>query len=291
MKKKTLAVALTLVLALPALATPEKDNPNQDFSGTPVTIETTDSEVKISITNVEDRGLPDVSIWANDVLVASYAEIGKGKTVTHVIDVDTSLVGAQTFDIVVWTRLGNANFQDILFADTAVVDVKGSVCFYANGGVFSSGSEYTDCDAYGWNEEIVFPEAPVREGYIFVGWATQGDNALLLPGITYAELVGGDNTVTSESIWAQWEEEVTTKTPEEWVADITTAINAAIGSGPIQNIVVPYNGGTAIILTIDGQEYVFTSNGSVNSDKSLVLDGGRYIINIRGNGTFAIIIG
>jgi|GEM_PF-2657779 len=291
MKKTTFIVALALAVALPALAAPARNNPNQNFSGTPVTIETLGSEVKLSITNVANRGLPDVTVWTNDVLVASYSEIAKGQTVTHVIDVNTNLVGTQSFDIVVWTRLGNKNFQDILFADTAVVDVKGYVGFYANGGVFSSGLDYSGWEAYGWNEEIVFPEEPTREGYTFVGWATQWSNELLLPGITYAELVGGNNTVTSESIWAQWEEEVTAKTPAEWVADFKAAINAALNGGPIQDIIVPHNGGTAIFLTVDGETYVFTSNGSVNSDKSLILEGGRYIINVRGNGTFDVLYG
>ena len=287
MKKKTLTIALALAFAIPALAAPAKDNPNQDFTGTPVTVEKTDSEVKISITNVADRGLPDVSIWSNDVRVASYSEIGKGKTVTHVINVNTNLVGTQTFDIVVWTRLGNKNFQDILFADTVVVDVKGYVSFNANGGVFSSGAEYTAWEAYSWNEEIVFPEEPTREGYTFVGWTTQWNSNLLLPGITYADLVGGNNTMTSESIWAQWEENPVVP-PTDWIALIRAAINETLNGRPIQDIVVPYNGGTAIILTIDGVEYIFASNGAVNSTKSLVIEGVLYKIVPRGNGTFEV---
>jgi len=287
MKKKTLIIALALAVAVPALAAPAKHNPNQDFTGTPVTVETTASEVKITITNIADRGLPDVTIWSNGVRVASYSEIGKGKTVTHTIGVNTNLVGIQTFDIVVWTRKGNKNFEDILLEETAVVNVKGYVSFRANGGLFSSGLDYTGWEAYSWNEVIAFPEEPVRDGYIFVGWTTQWNDALLNPGITYEELVGGNNTMTSESIWAKWEP--IPPPPGPTVETIRAAINAALNGGPIQNIVVPYNGGTAIILTIDGEEYIFASNGAVNSDKSLVINGVRYTINVRGNGTFDVI--
>jgi len=286
MKKKTWMIALALAFSIPALASTAKDNPNQDFTGTPVTVETTDSEVKITIQNVADRGLPDVSIWSNGVRVASYAEIGKGKTVTHVINVNTNLVGIQTFDIVVWTRLGNKNFQDILFADTAVVEVKGYVSFRANGGVFSSGLDYTGWEAYSWDEEIVFPaNNPTRDGYVFVGWATQWSSDLLLPGITYADLVGGNNTMTSESIWAQWEPVPPTT---DWVAIITAAINEALDGRPIQSIVDTNNNGTSISLSIDGETYVFTSNGAVNSTKSLVIEGVLYKISPQGNGGFSV---
>ncbi|MCL2486167.1 MAG: hypothetical protein FWE86_01025 [Oscillospiraceae bacterium] len=130
----SLAIVLTLVfvMAVPAFAAPAKDNKNQDFTGTPVDVVVdasdpiyVDDAVQIVITvhNIADRGLPQLGIWVNGVRVAFFDEVGKGKCVSHVIDVDTSEAGPRSFDVVVWTRLGNKNFEDILYAGTTVVDV------------------------------------------------------------------------------------------------------------------------------------------------------------------------
>ena len=125
-----LTMAIALAFSASALAAPAKDNPNQDFTGTPIAVAAPESvlvdgtaQVALNIKNIKDRGMPEVSIWVNDVKVQSYSEIGKGKTVEYVFDVDTAVVGTQTFDIVVWTRLGNKNFQDQLYVGTTTINV------------------------------------------------------------------------------------------------------------------------------------------------------------------------
>ena len=125
-----LVLTMLFALAIPAMAAPAKDNANQDFTGTPVTVNAPDevlvnedAQVIVTVTNVADRGLPDVTIWVNSVCVKSYSEIGKGKSVEIVIDVDTAEAGVQAFDVVVWTRLGNKNFQDKLYEGTTTIAV------------------------------------------------------------------------------------------------------------------------------------------------------------------------
>ena len=54
-----------------------------------------------------------------------------------------------------------------------------------------------------WNDIIPVPENPVKDGCVFEGWKTQS-GVEVTPGMTYAQLVNGNDTVTSESIWAQW---------------------------------------------------------------------------------------
>ena len=113
-------------------AAPAKDNKNQDFTGTPVDVVVSTDEtifvgdevtITITVENIADRGLPQLSIWVNGEQVAFWNEVGKGKTAGYEIDVDTSKTGEQSFDIVVWTRLGNKNFQDILYSGTTEITV------------------------------------------------------------------------------------------------------------------------------------------------------------------------
>ena len=135
-------------------------------------------------------------------MVKSYSEIAKGKTVEYTIGVDTTVAGTQTFDIVVWTRLGNKNFQDQLYVGTTTINV-------------------------------VAPEPE-------------------------------------------------SKTVAQWLADLNSALGAAVADGTFA--VVPYPGNnTAVVLTIDGVDYTFVGGGGVRSDKSCVIDGVTYILNTAGN--------
>jgi len=118
------------VMPLTSNAAPAKDNKNQDFTGTPVDVVAPEevlvgeeAKITIAVENIANRGMPQVGIWVNGVRVAYTDEIGKGKSFDYTIDVDTSTDGEQSFAIVVWTRLGNPNFQDILFDKTVVVTV------------------------------------------------------------------------------------------------------------------------------------------------------------------------
>jgi hypothetical protein len=197
-------------------------NENQDFEGTPVIVTASaesvyvdeEAQITISVENIADRGLPDVSIWVNNVRVAFYSDIGKGKIVAFTYDVDTSVADTFEFAIEVWTRLDNKNFE-----------------------------------------------------------------ALLL----------GDETITITVV----EPEPTGRTPEQWRDAIRDAITTALdGNTDIRTLVEDILGGkgTQITVTIDGKPYVFTSNGDANSDKSLIIEGRTYIINIKGNsGNWAVL--
>ena len=55
-----------------------------------------------------------------------------------------------------------------------------------------------------WNEIIPYPPEPTKSGYIFAGWKTR-QGIEVTQGMTYAEIVGGDASVTLEYIQAQWE--------------------------------------------------------------------------------------
>ena len=75
------------------------------------------------------------------------------------------------------------------------------------------------------------------------------------------------------------------KMPEEWKADITNAINEAIGTGNITALVEKYgNNGSCIRVTIGGVEYIFTGGNGTNSDKSCSINGIIYTITIQANG-------
>ena len=125
-----LLAAMLVTVTMPAFADTEIDG-NQDFTGTPVEatliapdVVYVDTEVSIAIdiTNIFDRGMPDVTIWVNGELVW-YQDIEKAVTANYTFAVDTSTAGEQVFDIEVWTRLGNKNFEQLLFADAITVTV------------------------------------------------------------------------------------------------------------------------------------------------------------------------
>jgi hypothetical protein len=127
-KKQVVSILLLLALvtgcfaAMPQTSTAAPGNGNQDFTGTPVSVAVTTSyalideeaQIVITVENMAERGLPDVSIWINNARVKLYSDIGKGKSIEFVFDVDTSKAGEFDFDIEVWTRKGNKNFEAIL---------------------------------------------------------------------------------------------------------------------------------------------------------------------------------
>jgi len=130
MMRTILTVAFVMAFAVSAFAAPAKDNANQDFTGTPVTVTAPESvlvgdaaSVTISIQNVADRGLPQVAFFVNGVQVAYFDEIAKGTSKSFTFDVNTAAAGAQSFEIVVWTRKGNKNFEDILYSETTTITV------------------------------------------------------------------------------------------------------------------------------------------------------------------------
>jgi len=136
MKRKILAVLLCVTIGLiammaPTWAAPAKDNANQNFTGTPVVVDAPGSvlvgeaaQIVITVTDVAARGLPQVSIWVNGGQVAFWSEIKKGGVVQFIIDdIDTSAAGNIDFEIAVWTRLGNKNFEDALYCDITTIAV------------------------------------------------------------------------------------------------------------------------------------------------------------------------
>ena len=225
----TILLALVLVagcfaiMPLTSTAAPAKDNPNQDFTGTPVTVEASAETVFVGesafITITIDRtnpkadgvtgkgALPEVTIWVNGERVGKLGDIKEGVSVTFLYEVDTQIPGEKTFEIEVWTRIGNKNFQDDLYDGEAIV-------------------------------------MDVIEK---------------------------------------------TKTPAEWIADITGAINDAIADtngGNIVSLVRWVEGANKsyIQLVIDGVTYVFIGGNGANSDKILEIDGRIYTITIQANG-------
>ena len=79
------------------------------------------------------------------------------------------------------------------------------VSFRTEHGIFESNNDDNlGWQNIGWFREFVIPtEIPVREGYKFTGWLSEA-NVVPAEGMTYAQLVAGNNTMTSVSVWAQW---------------------------------------------------------------------------------------
>ncbi|MDR3053053.1 MAG: hypothetical protein LBU48_04255 [Coriobacteriales bacterium] len=140
MKKHTkllLSLALTFVMvfafAAPAMAAPNDNaNQNQDFSqSTVVRVAVPEAPVYVGehaqitvwVENGADRGLPQASIYVNGQEYAYWDEIRKGDTAALAFAIDTTQAGTQSFTIEVWTRLGNTNFQQLLYSDTITVEV------------------------------------------------------------------------------------------------------------------------------------------------------------------------
>ncbi|MDR0492849.1 MAG: hypothetical protein LBH74_04325 [Nitrososphaerota archaeon] len=114
----------------PAIATPLKYNPNQDFTDTEVTVDAPesvfvgdDAQITITVENTADRGLPQVSIWVDGTRVAFYSEIAKGASVSYSFALNTAEAGEQNFDIEVWTRKSNVNYADLLNEGTVTIEV------------------------------------------------------------------------------------------------------------------------------------------------------------------------
>jgi hypothetical protein len=92
-----------------------------------VEINTENVVVTITVTNdnVEvDRGIPQVAIIVNNEQVAFYDNIGKGETQTTEIPVNTDISGPVSFDIAVWSRIGNSQFEQKLFSGKAEIIVE-----------------------------------------------------------------------------------------------------------------------------------------------------------------------
>ena len=92
----------------------------------------------------------------------------------------------------------------------AAQEFRYAVRYDANGGTFPTNG---GVDAY-WSEEVQWTQSgllpvhiPVREGYEFLGWKSELG---MIPtnDMTYEELVGGNVTVTSFTMLAQWEVDV-----------------------------------------------------------------------------------
>ena len=276
-----LVAALILALTISAIAKPAKDNDNQDFSGTSVVVTAPESvlmeeeaQILINLDNLaKDRGLPQVSIWVNGSQVAYYAEVAKGATVAYVIDVNTAEAGLNDFVIEVWTRLGNKNFQDLLYGDTITVEVIEPDFYVA---YMDADTVYLGWTAVKWNDRIPVPADPVKEGYIFIGWKTQWSDELLeVDGLTYAQLVKGNRTMTSESIWAVWEE-LSDLLPKDYLKDIPLEdiLNAVVRQGNVLKLVFP-----------DGKEFILkTGVSNLNVDGEVDLGDGYWIVfNFKGN--------
>jgi hypothetical protein len=125
------AVMFIFSFSSQSFATIEKDNENQDFQDTSVSVNAplsvlvgNDAKIIITVDNDKrDRGLPQLSILVNDTRVAYYEEIAKGSSVEYVLIIDTSIPGKLEYNVEIWTRLGNKNYEDLLFSDTIEIEI------------------------------------------------------------------------------------------------------------------------------------------------------------------------
>jgi len=133
-KNITSIILATIILAacitlLPITANANPDNQNIKATVTVEPIATKvfvgeETQITITITNDQvDRGIPQVSIRVNEKQVYFYENLRKGETVTYCFDVNTNEAGDQIFDIAVWTRLGNKNFEQTLHAEKITIEV------------------------------------------------------------------------------------------------------------------------------------------------------------------------
>ena len=279
MKKRILAVllitAFVCAMTVFAFAAPAKDTSNQDFAGTLVDVSVSDdvyvddyAQIAISIENVADRGLPDVTIWINGNCERVYSEIGKGKTVEFIFDnICTDVAGDQFFDIVVWTRMGNKNFQDILYSGTATLNVMvRHVCNFVR-------TEYPPTcteDGYAIN---VCECGEVEEGYWEYLGAACHDYEVTVAYPTETE--GGYTTNTCRICGYNYNYDFTAPLTTKTILD---KFNDAIQNGD-------YYGTGPIYLVVDGVAYEFISNsGNYNGNGTLfcTIEGVEYKL-IRNN--------
>ena len=68
--------------------------------------------------------------------------------------------------------------------------------FNANGGLFADGAERKTVD-FSYDTEIISPETPVKEGYVFAGWSESEDGAVL-------DNLGKMDSTDGKAFYAQW---------------------------------------------------------------------------------------
>ena len=199
--KKIFTIALVLVLTLafsvPVLA---DANENQDFTGTPVTVDAPESvlvgesaQIVISVENIADRGLPQVSIWINGEEVAFYEEIHKAETTEFVWDVDTGTAGEQDFAIAVWTRIDNVNFAAELYAGTVTVKVAAkaitaeNIADAINEAIVDAGAANITALVEVANNQSSITLNIFGVEYVFTGGAgVNSDKSCVIDGVTYS---------------------------------------------------------------------------------------------------------
>ncbi|MCL2122267.1 MAG: hypothetical protein FWH28_08485 [Clostridiales bacterium] len=197
--KKIITIALVLVLTL-VFSAPVLANENQDFTGTPVTVSAPESvlvgesaQIVISVENIADRGLPQLSIWINGEEMAFYEEIHKAETIEFVWDIDTDATGEQTFAISVWTRIGNVNFAAELYAGTVTVNVAAkaitaeNIVDAINEAIADAGAANITALVEVANNQSSITLNIFGVEYVFVGGAgVNSDKRCVIDGVTYS---------------------------------------------------------------------------------------------------------
>jgi hypothetical protein len=122
----TLVITMLFALAISASAS------NQDFisrsavsiEGSATTVSAGESAyIDITVANLADRGMPDVSIWINGSRFGRPVDIAKGGALVSQYAINTDTDGVLTFDVEVWTRINNKNFAQLLSSKTITIEV------------------------------------------------------------------------------------------------------------------------------------------------------------------------
>ena len=78
---------------------------------------------EIVLKNTAARTIPQISVRNNGAQIAYYDSLSSGATLTHIIPIDTSVAGVQTFDLEVWTRFGHPNFAQLFWGGSKTVEI------------------------------------------------------------------------------------------------------------------------------------------------------------------------
>jgi len=203
---------------------------------------TTFSIVQAPITRCEVGAVND-EIWTGSGITpgVTMTDPKNGRTLKEGVDytleyIDNADEGTAT---IVITGIGNyTGATEVTFV---IRRNSFGVSFDAAGGAFSDGTTVVSVSVKDRNS-VVFPDAPERKGYTFLGWAPSGDKGTLYqPGQSYSVTEG----LTFEAVWEK-DETAVSKTSREKNGQVDTegmeALEEIAEPIPVEVQVVDENG-------------------------------------------------